>query len=54
MMNVCISDTKVKDDLRYSGASPLIVLNIQIASIYITRSGNDIHLRSENIVDDGV
>ena len=24
----CISDAKVKVDLRYSGASPLIVLNI--------------------------
>ena len=24
----CISDANVKDDLRYSGASPLIVLNI--------------------------
>ena len=24
----CISDAKVKDDLRYSGASPQIVLNI--------------------------
>jgi len=23
----CISDTKVNDDLRYSGTSPLIVLN---------------------------
>jgi len=36
-MNVtaCISDAKVKDDLRYSGASPLIVLNILIAFIYI-------------------
>ena len=50
----CISDAKVNDDLRYSGASPLIVLNIWIAFIYITRSRNDIHLRSENSVDDGV
>jgi len=24
----CISDAKVNDDIRYSGASPLIVLNI--------------------------
>ena len=42
----------------YSGASTLIVLNIWIylvyIYIYITRSGNDIHLRSENIVDAGV
>ena len=49
----CISDAKVKDELRYSGASPLRVLNIWIAFIYITRSGNDIHLGSENSVDLG-
>ena len=50
----CISDAKVNDDLRYSSASPLIVLNIWIAFICISRSGNDIHLRSETIVDDWV
>ena len=48
----CISDAKVKDDLRYSGASPIIVLNIWIAFIHITLSGIDIHLTSETIVDE--
>ena len=50
----CISDAKVNADIRYSGASPLIVLNIWVAFMYIKHSGNDTHLWSENIVDDGV
>ena len=48
----CISDANVNDV--FKRVSPDSFKHLKSFHIYITRSGNDIHLRSENIVDDGV